>query len=174
VLDDDGRPVVAGSGQVGRLAVAGPIPLGYYKDPAKTAATFPTVDGVRYSMPGDWARVAADGTVELLGRGSVSINTGGEKVYPEEVEEALKLHPAVADAVVVGVPDDRFGEAVTAVVSLHDGLTAVPGGELGGGLARYKRPRHVVVVDSVPRAANGKVDYAWARRTALEHISSGA
>lgn len=194
VLGDDGRPVEPGSGEVGRLAVTGPIPLGYYKDPVKTAETFPTVDGVRYSVPGDWARVAADGTVELLGRGSVSINTGGEKVYPEEVEEALKLHPAVADAVVVGVPDDRFGEAVTAVVSLHDGasvggdeirtaLDEPPGGEAGGGaggeagtgrgavLARYKRPRHVVVVDAVPRAANGKVDYAWARRTAIERLA---
>lgn len=182
VLDDAGRPVPPGSGEVGRLAVTGPIPLGYYKDPAKTDATFPTYDGVRWSMPGDWARVAADGTVELLGRGSVSINTGGEKVFPEEVEEAVKLHPAVADAVVVGVPDERFGETVAAVVSLHPGggtgaldAADAPGAiaeVLGeGGLARYKRPRHVVVVDEVPRAANGKVDYAWARRTAREHVT---
>ena len=99
---------------------ADPIPLGYYKDDAKTAATFRTFAGERYSIPGDWAKVAADGTVELLGRGSVSINTGGEKVFPEEVEEAMKLHPAVVDAIVVGVPDDRFGEAIAAVVSVHD------------------------------------------------------
>ncbi len=203
VIDEAGRPVEPGSGEVGRLGMTGPIPLGYYKDPAKTAETFPTVDGVRYSVPGDWARVAADGTIELLGRGSVSINTGGEKVYPEEVEEVVKLHPAVADAVVVGVPDDRFGEAVTAVVSLRDG-TVVDGDDIlaalahargsasgagaasgsgaaagdgpssgsGAVLARYKRPRHVVVVDEVPRAANGKVDYAWARRTAVEHVTA--
>ena len=88
------------------------FPLGYYKDQAKTDATFRTFAGERYSIPGDWAKVAADGTVELLGRGSVSINTGGEKVFPEEVEEAMKLHPAVVDAIVVGVPDDRFGEAI--------------------------------------------------------------
>ncbi len=182
VLDEAGRPVEPGSGEVGRVAVSGPIPLGYYKDPVKTAATFPTVDGVRYSMPGDWARVAADGTVELLGRGSVSINTGGEKVYPEEVEEAVKGHPAVADAVVVGVPDDRFGEAVTAVVSLRDGevvdgeairatLDRAPATGAPAVLARYKRPRHVVVVDSVPRSASGKVDYAWARRVAVERLA---
>lgn len=182
VLDEAGRPVEPGSGEVGRVAVSGPIPLGYYKDPVKTAATFPTVDGVRYSIPGDWARVAADGTVELLGRGSVSINTGGEKVYPEEVEEAVKGHPAVADAVVVGVPDERFGEAVTAVVSLRDGeavdgeairatLDRAPATGAPAVLARYKRPRHVVVVDSVPRSASGKVDYAWARRVAIERLA---
>ena len=116
VLTEDGREVAPGSDEIGLLALGGPIPLGYYKDPEKSAATFRTFDGKRYSIPGDWAKVAADGTIELLGRGSVSINSGGEKIFPEEVEEAVKKHPAVADAIVVGVPDEKFGEAVTAVV----------------------------------------------------------
>jgi fatty-acyl-CoA synthase len=103
VLSEDGREIEPGSEEIGLLALGGPIPLGYYKDPEKTARTFPTFNGLRYSIPGDWARVAADGTIELLGRGSVSINTGGEKVFPEEVEEAVKLHPAVTDAIVVGI-----------------------------------------------------------------------
>ena len=105
-----------GSGELGLVAMSGPMPLGYYKDPDKSAATFRTIDGVRYTIPGDWATVDADGTVRLLGRGSQCINTGGEKVYPEEVEEVLKLHPTVADAAVVGVPDERFGEAIRALV----------------------------------------------------------
>ena len=99
----------------------GYTPIGYYKDPEKSAATFQVIDGVRYSIPGDFASVDADGTVRLLGRGSQCINTGGEKVYPEEVEEVLKLHPTVADAAVVGVPDERFGEAITALVEPHAG-----------------------------------------------------
>ena len=103
MLSEDGREIEPGSEEIGLLALGGPIPLGYYKDPEKTARTFPTFNGLRYSIPGDWARVAADGTIELLGRGSVSINTGGEKVFPEEVEEAVKLHPAVTDAIVVGI-----------------------------------------------------------------------
>ncbi len=125
VLTEDGREIEPGSDEIGLLALGGPIPLGYYKDPDKTARTFPTFGDQRYSIPGDWARVAADGTIELLGRGSVSINTGGEKVFPEEVEEAVKLHPAVIDAVVVGVPDDRFGEVIAAVVALNDGDSAI-------------------------------------------------
>src|SRR5690606_37829551 len=112
VFTDDGREVQPGSGEQGRVAVPGHQPIGYYKDPEKTAATFIERDGVRYSMPGDYATVEADGTITLLGRGSVCINTGGEKVFPEEVEEALKTHPDVLDAVAVGVPDDKFGEAV--------------------------------------------------------------
>ncbi len=171
VLSEDGREIKAGSEETGLLALGGPIPLGYYKDPDKTARTFPTFNGQRYSIPGDWARVAADGTIELLGRGSVSINTGGEKVYPEEVEEAVKLHPSVTDAVVVGVPDDRFGEVIAAVVCLDEGGTAT-GVEIAdsvrGHLAGFKRPRHVFVVDSVPRGPNGKADYAWAKRVAAE------
>jgi 3-oxocholest-4-en-26-oate---CoA ligase len=166
VLTEDGRDVVPGSGETGLLALGGPIPLGYYKDEPKTAETFRTFGGERYSVPGDWASVETDGTITLLGRGSVSINTGGEKVYPEEVEEALKAHPAVADAIVVGVPDERFGEAVTAVVALRDGAHAT-GDEIAeatkGHLAGFKRPRRVVLVDQVQRGANGKADYRWAK-----------
>jgi acyl-CoA synthetase (AMP-forming)/AMP-acid ligase II len=162
VIDDDNRPIAPGSDQIGRLAVGGRQPLGYYKDEEKTARTFLTIDGQRYSCPGDFATVDADGKITLLGRGSVCINTGGEKVFPEEVEEALKTHPSVLDAVAVGVPDDKFGEAVTAVVE------AVPGAEVDeadviahvkGRLAAYKAPKRVVVVDGIGRAANGKVDY---------------
>src|SRR6202041_2667826 len=106
-----GVPVEAGSGAVGRLALSGRVPLGYYKDPEKTTSTFPVIDGKRYSVPGDYATVDDDGTIHLLGRGSVVINTAGEKVFPEEVEEVLKTHPAVADAVAVAIPDERFGQA---------------------------------------------------------------
>jgi fatty-acyl-CoA synthase len=174
VLSEDGRAIEPGSEEIGLLALGGPIPLGYYKDEEKTARTFPTFNGQRYSIPGDWARVAADGTIELLGRGSVSINTGGEKVFPEEVEEAVKLHPAVADAVVVGVPDDRFGEIIAAVVALNAGDSATSdeiSDSVRGHLAGFKRPRHVFVVDSVPRGPNGKADYAWAKRIATEQTA---
>ena len=175
VLTEDGREVEPGSGEKGLLAVGGHIPVGYYKDPEKSAATFPVINGVRYSIPGDWAMVDDDGTINLLGRGSVSINSGGEKIYPEEVEEAIKQHPAVADALVVGVPDERFGEAVTALVSLHPGESASPD-ELTiateGMLARFKRPRHVILVDEVPRGPNGKADYKWAKTTALDEVGS--
>ncbi|MGZ4803526.1 MAG: AMP-binding protein, partial [Acidimicrobiia bacterium] len=171
VLSEDGREIEPGSEEIGLLALGGPIPLGYYKDPEKTARTFPTFGGQRYSIPGDWARVAADGTIELLGRGSVSINTGGEKVFPEEVEEAVKLHPAVTDALVVGIPDDRFGEVIAAVVALNEGDSATSddiADSVRGHLAGFKRPRHVFVVDRVPRGPNGKADYAWAKRIATE------
>jgi 3-oxocholest-4-en-26-oate---CoA ligase len=176
VFTDDGREVKPGSGEVGYLAVGGNIPLGYYKDPKKTAETFREVDGRRYSIPGDYATVEEDGTITLLGRGSVSINSGGEKIFPEEVEEAVKQHPSVADAVVVGVPDERFGEAVAAVVALAPGRSADEG-EISeaverSGLARFKRPRHVVVVDAVPRGPNGKADYALARETARARVGS--
>src|SRR5699024_3568930 len=116
VIGDDGKDVVAGSGESGFIARTGHIPIGYHNDPDKTAETFVEIDGVMHVVAGDRAEVNADGTMRLLGRGSLSINTGGEKVFPEEVEEALKAHDAVRDAIVVGVPDDRFGEAVTAVV----------------------------------------------------------
>ncbi len=177
MFTDDGREVKPGSGEVGHLAVGGNIPLGYYKDPEKTAETFRVVDGKRYSIPGDYATVEADGTITLLGRGSVSINSGGEKIFPEEVEEAVKQHPAVADAVVVGVPDERFGEAVAAVVALAPGRDRRRGRDLArrsnaAALARFKRPRHVVVVDAVPRGPNGKADYAWARETARARVGS--
>jgi fatty-acyl-CoA synthase len=162
VFTDDGRAVEPGSGEAGFVAISGWVPLGYYKDPEKTAKTFRTVDGVRYSIPGDYATVDADGTLHLLGRGSVVINTGGEKVYPEEVEEVLKEHAAVLDAVCVGVPDDRFGETVCAVVQLRPGHT-VDDEELKAlvkaKLASYKAPRQVLVVDSIGRSPAGKVDY---------------
>jgi 3-oxocholest-4-en-26-oate---CoA ligase len=176
VLSDDGRRIVAGSGEVGVLAVAGPIPLGYYKDPAASARTFREVDGVRYSIPGDYATPEADGSITLLGRGSVCINTGGEKVYPEEVEEALKGHPAVVDCTVVGIPDERFGQAVAAVVSLLELDGRPPDraevlASVAGRLAGYKRPRHLVVVSQVRRGPNGKADYAWARQVALDTLT---
>jgi len=162
VVTDDGRRVEPGSGEIGRVAVGGHQPIGYYKDPDKTAATFIEIDGKRYSCPGDYAMVEADGSLTLLGRGSVVINTGGEKVFPEEVEEALKTYPGVRDAVAVGVPDDKFGEVVAAVVE------AAPGEDLDSPaliahvrakLAAYKAPKHVFVIDTIGRAPNGKVDY---------------
>ena len=177
VLDDDGRPVRPGSGVAGHLAHRGHLPLGYYKDDAKTLTTFTVVDGVRWALPGDMATVDPDGTVVLLGRGSVSINTGGEKVFPEEVEMALKGHSAVDDAVVVGIPDDRWGERVVAVVGARsdvtldlDDLDAHCRTELAG----YKVPREVHVVDAVQRFPSGKPDYRWAREVALRDPSVGA
>jgi 3-oxocholest-4-en-26-oate---CoA ligase len=165
VFTDDNRRVEPGSDEVGFVAISGFVPMGYYKDPEKSAKTFRTIDGVRYSVPGDFAQVNPDGTLHLLGRGSVCINTGGEKVFPEEVEELLKLHGHVADAVCVGIPDDRFGEVICAVIELssaakQDGFDQV--GVLAAvsdRLAKYKTPRHVVVVDSIGRSPAGKVDY---------------
>ncbi len=175
VFDDRGVEVIAGSGEVGRLAVGGNIPLGYYKDEEKSDATFLVIGGTRWSVPGDFASVEADGTITLLGRGSVVINSGGEKIFPEEVEEAVKVHPAVADCLVVGVPDERFGEAVTAVVSLRPGETATPD-ELSAALeplARFKRPRRFVIVDEVVRGPNGKADYKWAKAKAAAPSGAG-
>lgn len=166
VLTEDGRDVVPGSGERGVLAVAHSTAVAYYNDPERSEATFRDVGGIRYAMPGDWATVHDDGTITLLGRGSGCINTGGEKVWPEEVEEVLKLHPAVTDAVVVGLPDDDWGEAVAAVVSVPDGRDSVAdelASWVGQRLASYKRPRRVVVVEEVQRTTVGKADYAWAR-----------
>jgi acyl-CoA synthetase (AMP-forming)/AMP-acid ligase II len=176
VITDNGRDVEPGSGEQGMVAIKGRGPIGYYKDPDKSAATFRVIDGERWTVPGDFATVAADGSVKLLGRGSVCINTGGEKVFPEEVEEALKLHPAVHDAVVVGVPDERFGEAVTAVVELSEGAEAPSNDDLidtvRRHLAGYKAPRHVVMVDTIGRAPNGKVDYKRIKAQALTAVNS--
>ncbi len=162
VIDEEGREIPPGSGRPGRLALGGRLPLGYYKDEEKTAATFVEIDGVRYSVPGDYAIVAPDGSLQLLGRGSVSINTGGEKVFPEEVEEALKTHASVRDAAVVGVPDERFGQAITALVEPVGGRE-VSAEELvehvKSRLASFKAPRYVVFVPSVGRSPAGKVDY---------------
>jgi fatty-acyl-CoA synthase len=177
VVDDDGREVAPGSGVIGRVAVRGHQPLGYYKDPEKSARTFVTIDGERYSIPGDYATVAEDGTLVLLGRGSVCINTGGEKVFPEEVEEVLKLHPSVRDAVVVGVPHERFGEAIVAVVQTGG---AVDEDELvdhvKSRLASYKAPKRVLLIDSIGRSASGKVDYPRVKQFALDQLglASGA
>jgi acyl-CoA synthetase (AMP-forming)/AMP-acid ligase II len=169
VLTDDGRDVMPGSGEVGQVAMRGHTAIGYYKDPQKSAATFRVVDGQRYSIPGDWAEVLADGTLKLLGRGSQCINTGGEKVYPEEVEEVLKLYPGVHDAAVVGLPHERFGQAITALVEADDGLdTTAMIAFVKTKLAAYKAPKDVFVVDSVGRAVNGKLDYKAATAHAIE------
>ena len=150
-------------------AHTGVVPLGYYKDPEKSARTFRTVKGVRYAFPGDFATVEADGSITLLGRGSACINSAGEKIFPEEVEEAVKLHPAVYDCLVVGVPDEKFGEAVTAVASLRTGESAEEAEILAnsrGLLASYKLPKRILLVDVVRRAPNGKADYGWAKEHA--------
>jgi len=166
VFTEDGREVEPGSGETGMVAAGGSVPLGYFKDEAKSAATFKTIDGVRYSFPGDWARVEADGSLTLLGRGSNCINTAGEKVYPEEVEESIKRHDLVVDCLVVGLEDEKFGQRVTAVASLK-GTDAVSGEDLReflrDKLAAYKMPKQIVIVDQVRRAPNGKADYKWAR-----------
>ena len=178
VLDEELQPVQPGSGVVGRLARSGAVALGYYNDPEKTAATFPVIDGVRYIVTGDHATVEADGTVQVLGRGSACINSGGEKVYPDEVEAAVKSHPEIADAMVVGVPDERFGERVVALVVLRTrGTPPDPrgSGEIPADLdehvrrrvAGYKAPRQTFAVEAVERFPSGKPDYAWARERAL-------
>jgi 3-oxocholest-4-en-26-oate---CoA ligase len=170
VITDEGRDVVPGSGELGRVALPGRTPIGYYKDEAKSAQTFVVIDGDRYSIPGDYATVEADGTVTLLGRGSQCINTGGEKVYPEEVEECLKLHPTVADAAVVGVPDEKWGEAITALVEPHAGDVVDPAeliAHVKSRLAAYKAPKRVIAVGSIGRAANGKLDYKRLRSDAI-------
>ena len=169
VFKDDGTEVEPGSDDIGMVANGGPAPIGYYKDPVKSAATFRVIDGHRYSFPGDYAKIAADGTLILLGRGSACINTGGEKVFPEEVEEALKAHPDVEDCLVVGVADPRFGERVTAVLAAAPGRSADEAGLIEfarRSLAGYKTPKRVVVVDAVRRAPNGKADYRWAKSVA--------
>jgi acyl-coenzyme A synthetase/AMP-(fatty) acid ligase len=174
VIDEDGRDVEPGERAVGMLAYGGPMPLGYHGDAAATERVFRLLDGERYVVPGDMVALARDGTVTFLGRGAAVVNTGGEKVFPSEVEEALLAHPGVADCAVVGVPDDRWGEAVTAVVE--------PAGEavgreeliahVGSRLAGYKKPRHVVFVERLPRATTGKVDLQAIRAFATEALAS--
>ena len=172
VIADDGTEVHPGEDRIGKVAIQGRTPVGYYKDPAKSAETFVRIGDATYSMPGDYARVEADGTLVLLGRGSVCINTGGEKVFPEEVEEALKEHADVRDAVVVGLPDERFGQAITAVVETVPGTSPLPDeliATVKAHHAAYKAPKRIVFVDSLARAANGKVDYKrWTRHAADE------
>jgi acyl-CoA synthetase (AMP-forming)/AMP-acid ligase II len=169
VLGEDLRELPRGSGEIGKVARKGNIPLGYYKDPEKTAETFVTAHGVRYAIPGDFALLEEDGTITLLGRGSVSINSGGEKIYPEEVEAAVKSHPAVWDATVVGVPDPRWGQTVAAVVQLRDGMEMTLEdlqAHCREKIAGYKVPRLLHVVDEVVRSPSGKPDYRWAQSVA--------
>lgn len=186
VLDDEGNEVKPGSGVRGFIAKKGNIPVGYYKDEKKTAETFKTINGVRYAIPGDYALVEEDGSVTMLGRGSVSINSGGEKIYPEEVEAALKGHPDVFDALVVGVPDPRYGQHVAAVVQAREGarpslseLDSFVRSEIAG----YKVPRSLWFVDEVKRSPAGKPDYRWAKEQTearpaddvhAAHVGSGA
>lgn len=173
VFTEDHREVKPGSGEVGFIALKGRVPVGYYKDQKKTDETFPTINGERWSMPGDYCTVEEDGTLTLLGRGSVSINSGGEKIYPEEIEEVLKTHPKVHDALVVGVPDEKWGQAVTGVVEME------PEAELNEGelielvkknLAPYKSPKRVIESGIAMRAANGKPDYKGVQNFAKESL----
>ncbi len=161
---DDLTPVTPGSGEIGVLAKAGPLPIGYYKDPERTARTFVTINGVRHVIGGDHALVDRQGRIRLLGRGNLCINTAGEKVYPEEVEEVLKTHPGVRDALVFAMPDPRFGQAVCALVELcAPASPADLSQHVRQRLAAYKSPRRIVITDETPRAPNGKADYAQAR-----------
>jgi 3-oxocholest-4-en-26-oate---CoA ligase len=182
VIDDTGKPLEPGDPRQGRLAVRGHIPLGYYKDPEKTAATFPVIDGIRYSIPGDLATVDADGAITLLGRGSTSINTGGEKVFPEEVEQAILSWPEVSDALVVGIPHERFGQMVAAVVACDDDAGLDQNGlldHLRKLLAGHKIPRVMMPVRSIERGPNGKADrpgitqrvIAWIKTRELENAA---
>jgi fatty-acyl-CoA synthase len=162
---------------VGRLAVGGMQPLGYYKDPEKTAKTFKLIDGKRYSIPGDFATLEADGSIKLLGRGSHCINTGGEKVYPEEVEEALKTHPSVEDALVIGMADAQWGQAVTGVISLVPGASfnePALRAHVRKSLAGYKVPKRILVTSEPMRGPNGKADYKRVTAVALRELTADA
>jgi fatty-acyl-CoA synthase len=176
VFTDDDREVLPGSDETGMVAAGGMVPIGYFKDEEKSARTFRTIDGVRYSFPGDMAKVAADGSLILLGRGSQVINSGGEKVFPEEVEEAVKRVDGILDCLVVGIDDERFGQAVTAVASLSDTFGPDEAAVIAGvkhDLAAYKAPKRVVFVSQVPRAPNGKADYKAAKQLAYDALGLG-
>lgn len=170
IVDDTLRPIPRGSSQMGHLATRGRVPIGYYKDEVRSSRTFVEIDGQRWALPGDMATIEADGTVRLIGRGSQCINTGGEKVYPAEVEAVLLTHPAVADAAVVGVPDDRWGERVAAVVVAANPITPPTLEALQAHvrqrLAGYKVPRGLTLVGEIRRSAAGKADYGWAKEIA--------
>jgi fatty-acyl-CoA synthase len=172
VFTDDNREVTPGSDEVGMVAAGGMVPIGYFKDEEKSARTFRTIDGERYSFPGDMAMVAADGSLILLGRGSQVINSGGEKIFPEEVEEAVKRVEGVQDCLVIGVDDERFGQAVMAIASLADGAASLDEAtviaQVKNDLAAYKAPKRVVFVSQVPRAPNGKADYKAAKQLAQD------
>jgi fatty-acyl-CoA synthase len=166
---ETGKEVAPGSGEQGMVGVSGSgVPIGYYKDPEKSERTFRSFDGVRYSFPGDMAVVEADGTITLLGRGSNCINTAGEKVFPEEVEEAVKTHDSIADCLVFGIPDEKFGQRVVGVACVNPGATTPTGDEVIAytktKLSSYKVPKQLVMVETVPRAANGKADYGLAKK----------
>ncbi|HEY1878586.1 MAG TPA: acyl-CoA synthetase [Caulobacteraceae bacterium] len=174
VFDENDTEVAPGSGIPGLVAIRGPNPIGYYKDEEKTTRTFRVIDGVRYSIPGDWCVVEADGSLTLLGRGNACINTAGEKVFPEEVEEALKTHPDIEDALVVGLPDEKWGQSVTGVVTLVNGATldeAALRAHVRETLAGYKTPKRIVIADCALRAANGKADYPAAKASASEQLA---
>ena len=171
VFTEDDREIVAGSEEVGMVAAGGNVPLGYFKDAEKSARTFRVIEGVRYSFPGDMAMVAADGSLILLGRGSQVINSGGEKIFPEEVEEAVKRVEGVHDCLVVGIDDERFGQSVTAVAARVAGSTVTEADIIASvktDLAGYKAPKRVVFVSQIPRAPNGKADYKTAKKYAAE------
>jgi acyl-CoA synthetase (AMP-forming)/AMP-acid ligase II len=171
VLDEQGELVKPGSGVTGKIARTGNIPVGYYNDPVKTAEVFMVIDGTRYVMPGDFATVESDGTITLLGRGSVSINSGGEKIYPEEVESAVRSHPEVFDAIVVGAPDDRWGQRVAAIIQpradRHPSLEDIQL-HCRNAIAGYKVPRQLHVVETIVRSPSGKPDYRWAAAIVAE------
>jgi fatty-acyl-CoA synthase len=167
---EDGREIPKSSDEPGLIAAGGPaLPAGYYKDPEKTAKTFRVVDGQRFAFIGDWGRWNPDGTMQLLGRGSACINTGGEKVYPEEVEHVLASHADVADCLVIGLPDERFGQRVVALVAARHSDAALASALpefVQGRIAGYKRPRAYFEVAAIPRMPNGKADYKAARAIA--------
>jgi acyl-CoA synthetase (AMP-forming)/AMP-acid ligase II len=173
VIDENGK--ICGPGETGKLARGGHIPLGYYKDPVKTAALFTEVDGKRYAVPGDWARVEEDGMLTMLGRGNTCVNTGGEKVFPEEVENALKSHPDVFDALVVGIPDERLGQRVAALIQLRpDALVDLLTLEehVRTQVAGYKVPRSIWLVDAIGRTVSGKADFGWAKEYTAANLAS--
>ena len=173
VITDDGKHVEPGSGEMGKIGTSGLVPLGYFKDPEKSAETFKEVDGVRYSFPGDYALVEADGSITLLGRGSNCINTAGEKVYPEEVEEAVKRHDNIYDCLVVGVEDEKFGQRVVALASFKEDSEVSEQNLISftrEHLAGYKLPKQVLFVEEVMRAPNGKANYKWAKEKAEKEL----
>ena len=173
VFTPEGREIAPGTGEVGLIARGDPLPNGYYKDQKKTDETFKTIAGLRYSIPGDFCTVELDGTITLLGRGSGCINTAGEKVFPEEVEEILKLHPDIEDALVVGVPDEKWGQSVTGVIELRSGAAfdeVAIREHVRKHLAGYKTPKRLFAVARMFRAPNGKADYKGARNLALQEL----
>jgi acyl-CoA synthetase (AMP-forming)/AMP-acid ligase II len=171
VFDEELKPVTPGSGVIGKIARSGDIPVGYYNDPVKTAEVFITIEGTRYVMPGDFATVEEDGSITLLGRGSVSINSGGEKIFPEEVESAVRSHPEVFDAIVVGAPDSRWGQRVAAIIQpradRHPTLEDIQI-HCREAIAGYKVPRQLHVVEAIVRSPSGKPDYRWAAEIVAE------